>query len=416
MKMFKTKRTRIVMAMVLSLVLTLGLFSGIALDAYASVDSFTFKFDGNGATSGNTEPLEIARDQGEVVIPDCGFQRENATFLGWGTTSSSVFYNAGSRIDDADAFLNMLDTNEKTLYAVWRIDACTITFDGNGATSGNTDQLVISRGQAAVVPECGFQKENATFIGWGRDRNNVLWNAGNHVNNDGFLDLNQITEMTLYAIWREDAPSNTNDNTDNDNTNNVAQSTIAGTGDVAPTLVFDATSAPNVPADATFSANKVTSGEVYEQAQSIVSSEYAGSKFDVFDFSLKNATGVEIHDLGGYVEVKMDPPAGLTEQELQQYKVFAVVNGKLEACETRYENGKIVFKTNHFSTYVGVVVPADKLAESNATAQTGATVSSTSTTKVSAPKTADVIPFIGIAIVFVGILTVGITFVVSKRS
>lgn len=179
---------------------------------------------------------------------------------------------------------------------------------------------------------------------------------------------------------------------------------IEATGDVVS--AFSATDNV-IPTTAVFKSTKVESGVVYENAMKSVNNLLGQSlkDFRVIEFDLMN-NGVAIHDLGGYAEVSMDVPQGLKQADGFAFKVYRLDGDKLVACDTKYENGKITFTTNHFSTYI--------------VAQEATTTNSTATDAKGevkkAPKTGDNTVYLEIVLMSIMLLAASTTTVVYLRS
>ena len=71
----------------------------------------------------------------------------------------------------------------------------------------------------------------------------------------------------------------------------------------------------------------------------------------LYELNLNDGT-TELHQLDGKVEVSLDLPFTLGENEI--VKVYRVDNDQLIECPSQIENGKLVFTTDHFSTYAFV--------------------------------------------------------------
>ena len=53
-----------------------------------------------------------------------------------------------------------------TLYAHWTLATNTLSFDGNGYTSGGTAYISAASLDEVILPECGFERVGYTFAGW----------------------------------------------------------------------------------------------------------------------------------------------------------------------------------------------------------------------------------------------------------
>ena len=119
---------------------------------------YTVTFDGNGATSGSTDPIILSGDDYSqtIIFPVCGYEREGYIFAGWGFTPEAtiMIFQPGQERDI---------TSDTTVYAIWT-ELFTISFDANGG-EGTMDNITIPKGNASM-PECGFTREGYSFAGW----------------------------------------------------------------------------------------------------------------------------------------------------------------------------------------------------------------------------------------------------------
>lgn len=78
----------------------------------------------------------------------------------------------------------------------------TVTYDGNGATSGYTnDPVQYAKDAEPIVLDCGYEKTGYAFIGWAegtthRDAGTVDYQPGGHITSIS-------DDVTLYAIWKQ---------------------------------------------------------------------------------------------------------------------------------------------------------------------------------------------------------------------
>ena len=124
-----------------------------------------------------------------------------------------------------------------------------------------------------------------------------------------------------------------------------------------------------LPQGAQFYVERLGTGDAnYKKAKEAVEKLSGVEKFLAYDVDLKNASGVEIHQMDGYVNVTMPIPAGLdAAANITVYRLEA--DGSLTKCATAVKDGYITFSTNHFSTFVfvqGGVNGAPKTSDENA--------------------------------------------------
>lgn len=95
---------------------------------------------------------------GSLPVP----QKTDHLFIGWFTHLNGE----GSKITEETI---SEFTDDTTLYAYWKTEFCSISFDGNGATSGSVSILKAEHGSFVTLPDCSFYKSGYHFIGWELD-------------------------------------------------------------------------------------------------------------------------------------------------------------------------------------------------------------------------------------------------------
>ena len=117
--------------------------------------------------------------------------KEGYTFDGWWTTSD----NSGIQITKDSICV----TYNRNLYAHWTPNTYTISYNGNGSTSGSTASSSHTYDQAKNLTANGFGKTGYTFIGWATSATGeVVYNDQQSVEN---LSSTQNDTVTLYAKW-----------------------------------------------------------------------------------------------------------------------------------------------------------------------------------------------------------------------
>lgn len=185
---------------------------------------------------------------------------------------------------------------------------------------------------------------------------------------------------------KPDTPSTDDNNKDNtgsgdtnkddstskdDNTTNGDQDSNTGNGDTAtqpaktltPGAVVSSTSDTKttvkdtkgiLPDPVKFESKKVTDEKEVAKVADVVKDKIVGVK-DVLIYELNLTDGTtQLHQLADKVQVTMDMPFALADNET--IKVFRVDSDKLIACTSRVADGKLVFETDHFSTFAFVKV------------------------------------------------------------
>ena len=105
--------------------------------------------------------------------------------------------------------------------------------------------------------------------------------------------------------------------------------------------------------------------QTYEVAKTILGLRVPNATLaKVLDFNLSAKQGTLIHQLNGRVAISFDIPANFTVPAGYVPRVYRFNdNGTVTACETILDKGKVVFGTDHFSTFALVLEKAPKAAK-----------------------------------------------------
>ena len=171
----------------------------------------TVTFNANGGSG--TQDAQVAGIP--TALSANQFTKSGFTFTGWATAAN------GSGYTYADRATYSFGQNT-TLYAQWAANTVlrTVSFYGNGATSGTTSSQIASSTQPLNMN--GFSRTGYNFLGW---------NTSNSANTALYLDLQNYSfsaDLSLYAIWVIEAPNtitfNGNNATSGSMANQVASS------------------------------------------------------------------------------------------------------------------------------------------------------------------------------------------------
>ena len=153
---------------------------------------YTISFNGNGATSGSMGSVKTTETSYQA--PACGFEKEGYSFEKWALNNvDGEKYSVGDPISISSNI---------TLYALWKENPkptqYTISFNGNGATSG-TMSSVYTTETSYTAPSCGYQKEGYSFDKWALNSvDGTKYSVGSNISIS--------SDITLYATWIEDSP------------------------------------------------------------------------------------------------------------------------------------------------------------------------------------------------------------------
>ncbi|RHO54442.1 hypothetical protein DW091_18200, partial [Eubacterium sp. AM05-23] len=127
----------------------------VTLYAQWRANSYTIRFDGNTADSGDTSDQSMTYDTAANLTIN-GYTKTGYTFTGWNTQQDSggIAYANGQEV------VNMTpdDGGVVTLYAQWRANTYTIKFDGNTADGGDTSDQSMTYDTAANLTINGYTK------------------------------------------------------------------------------------------------------------------------------------------------------------------------------------------------------------------------------------------------------------------
>ena len=186
------------------------------------------EYRGNGHTGGNP-PIDPNPDGGYVfgatvtVMGQGTLVRAGYQFGGWSRDAGG-----GGRIyQGGETFV--MGANPVVFYAVW-IRLFTLTFNGNGHTSGTVPEAMQSVAGKTLVLADGVERTGYRFMGW-----NVNNNAATGV----FTFTMGDSDVTLYAIW---ARSFTVTFVGNGHTSGTVPEPVSGiTGEKIPIIPADIT-------------------------------------------------------------------------------------------------------------------------------------------------------------------------------
>ena len=147
--------------------------------------SYTISYNANG---GSGAPSSQTKWYGtELTLSGTKPTRTGYSFLGWSASSSatSASYTAGS---------SYTANSSATLYAVWKANTYTVSYDANGGSGAPSDQTK-TYGVPLTISTTEPTREDYTFLGWGVSSSSttVAYSAGASYTNNA--------PITLYAIW-----------------------------------------------------------------------------------------------------------------------------------------------------------------------------------------------------------------------
>ena len=158
--------------------------SGSKKIATAPTKTYTITYNANG---GSGAPGKQTKTYGKTLkLSTTKPTRTGYTFQGWGTSASgSVVYAAGA---------NYTANASDTLYAIWKANTYTVTYNANGGSGAPSNQTK-TYGVTLKLSTAKPTRTNYNFLGWGTSAasTTVAYAPGaNYTGN---------AAITLYAIW-----------------------------------------------------------------------------------------------------------------------------------------------------------------------------------------------------------------------
>ena len=164
---------------------TITLSSSDTLYAVWKINTYTVSYNANG---GSGAPSSQTKTYGKTLtLSSTKPTRTGYTFQGWGTsaTDTTVDYAAGGSYT-----ANAGDT----LYAIWKINTYTVSYNANGGSGAPSSQTK-EYGKTLTLSSVKPTRTNYTFVGWATSASetSATYSAG------GSYTANSA--VTLYAIW-----------------------------------------------------------------------------------------------------------------------------------------------------------------------------------------------------------------------
>ena len=163
-----------------------------ALGSQSGVGQSTVTYDGNGAESGNVQPVH-ADPETNVTVAENGFTHNGFSFVGWNTKpdGTGTAYQPGADI------MAPAEGGMTVLYAQWKADEARLRYDKNAdKATGETPDTVGVTDQQVTVGENGYSRTGYTFAGWNTKANgqgDTVQPGSQHTLTPGVA--------TLYAQW-----------------------------------------------------------------------------------------------------------------------------------------------------------------------------------------------------------------------
>ncbi len=165
----------------------------------------TVSFDANGGSGGQSADVTATYGAKMPAISATAPTRTGYTFMGW---YDNATYTYGTQYyDTAGASVGTWNkTADTTLYAGWKANSYTISFDANGGSGGQSaDVTAIYGARMPSISETAPTRTGYTFIGW---YDNATYTSGTQyfdATGASARTWDKAANTTLYAGWRADS-------------------------------------------------------------------------------------------------------------------------------------------------------------------------------------------------------------------
>lgn len=155
-----------------------------------TLTAYQIVFDGNGADRGNMNPMALFIPGQKYPLLANQFKKEGYIFNGWNTEQdgSGTAYKDGAEISYQEPEIKL------TLYAQWKKQKYTVSFDSQGGSEAEGQTVEFS--DKVKEPSEPPVKEGYTFLGWYLEP---------ECKNRYDFDMSTVSsDMTLYAGWEQE--------------------------------------------------------------------------------------------------------------------------------------------------------------------------------------------------------------------
>ena len=160
------------------------------LKAQWATNTYTVRFNGNGATGGSMDDESFAYDETKALTANA-FEKTGFAFAGWATNAV-----AGEVVYTDKASVKNLTTNDNAtvnLYARWTASGYTVTFDANGGGTPSQTTTTVTHGSTyGKLATCS--RNGYSLDGWYTEKS-----GGTKITADTTVTITGA--LTLYAHW-----------------------------------------------------------------------------------------------------------------------------------------------------------------------------------------------------------------------
>ena len=163
--------------------------SNVTYYAQWTANTYTVNYNANGGT-GTTASSSHTYGTAKALTTN-GFSKTGHTFLGWSTSPSATTatYTNGQSVTN----LTATSGGTVTLYAVWKVNSYTLTFNPNGGTVSETSRKVVQGSPLGKLPVP--TRPGYIFNGW------FAYSYGGTQYTES--SIMGSSDLTIYACWTQ---------------------------------------------------------------------------------------------------------------------------------------------------------------------------------------------------------------------
>ena len=164
-------------------------------------NSYTIKFNGNGASSGTMSSMTNCKYGTKYTLSSNAFKKPGYYFAGWNTKADG----SGTTYANKASVMNLTSRSggSVTLYAQWKIPTYTIAYHGNGSTSGTMSaKKGCKYGTSYTLSANAYRRSGYSFTGWNTKADGSGKAYANKATVKNLSSSNGST-VTLYAQWKK---------------------------------------------------------------------------------------------------------------------------------------------------------------------------------------------------------------------
>lgn len=171
---------------------------------HTAPNTYSISYNGNGSTGGSTASSSHSYDTAKNLTKN-GYTKDGYTFKNWNTKADGT----GTSYSDQESVKNLTSTNggTVTLYAQWTPNTYTVSFNGNGATSGTMSSQAYVFDTAKALSSNRFSRAYTVSFNTNGGTINSSSTATATAKFNGWEDRNNyVREGVNYSYTSFDAP------------------------------------------------------------------------------------------------------------------------------------------------------------------------------------------------------------------